>query len=163
MGSQRIRRDWATNTLSNFHKLYTNRTLFCVLCCEAPLSMELFRQEYWSGLPFPSPVDLPIPGSEPRLLRLLHCRQILYRWATGKALQHQYSNGTNWNNIQKNLLARIIIYSNMLKYIFDNDTFYWIGNKAASPGISERQLKNKNSCNCLLYLAQKNISYSYGL
>ena len=30
-----------------------------------PLSMRLLRQEYWSGLPFPSPGDLPDPGSEP--------------------------------------------------------------------------------------------------
>ena len=29
-------------------------------------SMELFRQEYWNGLPFPSPQDLPNPGMEPR-------------------------------------------------------------------------------------------------
>ena len=28
--------------------------------------MEFSRQEYWSGLPFPSPVDLPDPGIEPR-------------------------------------------------------------------------------------------------
>ena len=28
--------------------------------------MEFSRQEYWSGLPFPSPGDLPDPGSEPR-------------------------------------------------------------------------------------------------
>ena len=28
--------------------------------------MEFSRQEYWSGLPFPSPVDLPNPGIEPR-------------------------------------------------------------------------------------------------
>ena len=27
--------------------------------------MELFRQEYWSGLPFPSPGDLPDPGIQP--------------------------------------------------------------------------------------------------
>ena len=27
--------------------------------------MEFSRQEYWSGLPFPSPGDLPNPGSEP--------------------------------------------------------------------------------------------------
>ena len=33
--------------------------------CLAPLSMEFSRQEYWSGLPFPSPVDLPYPGTEP--------------------------------------------------------------------------------------------------
>ena len=32
---------------------------------QAPLSMEFSRQEYWSGLPFPSPGDLPNPGMEP--------------------------------------------------------------------------------------------------
>ena len=29
---------------------------------QAPLSMAFFRQEYWSGLPFPSPGELPDPG-----------------------------------------------------------------------------------------------------
>ena len=33
---------------------------------QAPQSMEFSRQEYWSGLPFPSPGDLPNPGIEPR-------------------------------------------------------------------------------------------------
>ena len=32
---------------------------------QAPLSTEFSRQEYWSGLPFPSPGDLPNPGIEP--------------------------------------------------------------------------------------------------
>ena len=32
---------------------------------QAPLSMEFSRQEYWSGLPFPSPGDLLHPGTEP--------------------------------------------------------------------------------------------------
>ena len=32
---------------------------------QAPLSMGFSRQEYWSGLPFPSPGDLPDPGIEP--------------------------------------------------------------------------------------------------
>ena len=32
---------------------------------QAPPSMEFSRQEYWSGLPFPSPGDLPHPGIEP--------------------------------------------------------------------------------------------------
>ena len=32
---------------------------------QAPPSMELSRQEYWSGLPFPSPGDLPNPGIKP--------------------------------------------------------------------------------------------------
>ena len=33
---------------------------------QAPLSMGFSRQEYWSGLPFPSPGDLPDPGTESR-------------------------------------------------------------------------------------------------
>ena len=31
---------------------------------QAPMSMGFSRQEYWSGLPFPSPGDLPDPGIE---------------------------------------------------------------------------------------------------
>ena len=36
------------------------------VACQAPLSMAFSREEYWSGLPFPSPGDLPNPGIEPR-------------------------------------------------------------------------------------------------
>ena len=50
------------------------------VACQAPLSMRFSRQEYWSGLPFPSPGDLPDPGIKPG-----HCRQILY------CLSHQGS------------------------------------------------------------------------
>ena len=35
------------------------------VACQAPLSMEFSRQEYWSGLPFPSPGDLPDARTEP--------------------------------------------------------------------------------------------------
>ena len=35
------------------------------VACQAPMSMEFSRQEYWSGLPFPSPGDLPDPGILP--------------------------------------------------------------------------------------------------
>ena len=35
------------------------------LAHQAPLSLEFSRQEYWSGLPFPSPEDLPDPGIKP--------------------------------------------------------------------------------------------------
>ena len=34
------------------------------VACQPPLSMGFPRQEYWSGLPFPSPGDLPAPGIE---------------------------------------------------------------------------------------------------
>ena len=56
-----------------------------------PLSMEFSRQEYWSGLPFPSPGDLPDPGTEPRsptlqadslLTKLLGT--IVYHWLSGE-------------------------------------------------------------------------------
>ena len=33
--------------------------------CQAPMSMGFSKQEYWSGLPFPPPGDLPDPGIEP--------------------------------------------------------------------------------------------------
>ena len=49
---------------------------------QVPPSMGFSKQEYWSGLPFPSP-DLPNPGIEPGLP---HCRQTLHR------LSHQYPN-----------------------------------------------------------------------
>ena len=32
------------------------------IACQAPMSMELSRQEHWSGLPFTPPMDLPNPG-----------------------------------------------------------------------------------------------------
>ena len=38
----------------------------CTVACQAPLSVGFSGQEYWSGLPFPSPGDLPNPGIEPR-------------------------------------------------------------------------------------------------
>ena len=36
---------------------------------QAPLSMGFSRPEYWSGLPFPPPEELPNPGIEPASLR----------------------------------------------------------------------------------------------
>ena len=43
------------------------------VACQAPLSMEFSRQEYWSGLPFPSPEDVPNPGIEPKSPGLQAC------------------------------------------------------------------------------------------
>ena len=52
---------------------------------QASLSMGFSRQEYQTGLPFPSLEDLPNPGIKPGLL---HCRQMLYH------LSHQGSQET---------------------------------------------------------------------
>ena len=50
---------------------------------QAPLSVGFLRQEYWSGLPCPSPGGLPDPGIEAHLLL---GRQILYHGATWEML-----------------------------------------------------------------------------
>ena len=52
---------------------------------QAPLSMGFPRQGYWSGLPFPSPGDLPDPGIEP-VSPAWQVLQILYtNWVTWEA------------------------------------------------------------------------------
>ena len=57
------------------------------IACQAPLSMGFSRQGYWSGLPFPSPGDLPHLGMEPSI-SWVSCigRRILYHCATWEAL-----------------------------------------------------------------------------
>ena len=47
------------------------------VACQAPLSMGFPRQEYWNGLPFPVPGDLPDPGISPPLSRI--GKRILYQ------------------------------------------------------------------------------------
>ena len=47
-------------------KLHLTLTAPWTVACQAPLSMGFSRQECWSGLPFPSPGDLPDPGVKPR-------------------------------------------------------------------------------------------------
>ena len=70
------------------HACVLNRFSPSQLCdsidCSLPvsLSMGFSRKEYWSGLPCPSPRDLPDPGPG-----LLHCRQILYYCTTGEAVE----------------------------------------------------------------------------
>ncbi len=53
--------------LSHFSYVHLCVTPWTV-ACQAPLSMEFSRQEYWSGLSCPSPGDLPDPGIEPTSL-----------------------------------------------------------------------------------------------
>ena len=51
--------------LSRFSHVQPSSTLWTE-ACQAPLPMGFSRQEYWSGLPFPSPRDIPNPGIKPR-------------------------------------------------------------------------------------------------
>ena len=50
---------WSRSVVSNSATPWT-------AACQAPLPMEFSRQGYWSGLPFPSPGDIPDPEIEPR-------------------------------------------------------------------------------------------------
>ena len=67
------------NTLLTMMILLSSESMLCVcvlshvllfaapwaIACQAPLSMGFLRQEYWSGLLFPTPRDLPDSGIEP--------------------------------------------------------------------------------------------------
>ena len=80
--------------------------------------MKFHKQEYWSGLPFPSPGDLPMLGTEPASL---HCRWILYHWATGKPnsptvvvvylLSHVWLFVTTWIIARQSPLSSTISWS----------------------------------------------------
>ena len=57
----------------------------------APLSVGFSRQEYWSGLPFPSPEDLPNPGIEPGSPHIVGRRFTI--WATRQVVTHTRREG----------------------------------------------------------------------
>ena len=63
------------------------------VACQAPLSLGFARQEYWSGLPFSAPGDLPDTGTEPHVpCDSCPVRWILYHCALpGNDRQLQYS------------------------------------------------------------------------
>ena len=62
----------------------------------APSSMGFSRQEYWSGLPFPSPGDLPLDRTQGLNPGLLNCRQTLYHLSHQGS--HQGKQGEMWDN-----------------------------------------------------------------
>ena len=60
--------EWAAIAFSDKYiyisYIYMTLATQWTIACQAPPSMGFSRQEYWSGLPFPSLVDLPDPGIE---------------------------------------------------------------------------------------------------
>ena len=61
-------KQWTSPRLGKKVKSLSRVQLFVtpwIIAHQAPPSMEFSRQEYWDGLPFPSPGDLPGPGIEP--------------------------------------------------------------------------------------------------
>ena len=67
MGSQGVRHDLATEQREKWsYSVVSNSATPWIVACKVPLSMGFARHKYWSELPFPSPEDLPNPGTEPR-------------------------------------------------------------------------------------------------
>ena len=64
------------NVLSHFSNVWHFATQWTI-ARQAPLSVEFFRQEYWSGLSFLLQGTVPTQGFSPCLLSLLNCRWIL--------------------------------------------------------------------------------------
>ena len=88
--------------------LVSHVQLFATPCTEdrqTPLSMGFPRQEYWSGLPCPSPGDLPNPGIEPRSSAL---QEVLYY------LSHQGS-ALGLLRIMLNLLFLLSLVAQLVK------------------------------------------------
>ena len=61
--SNRLFFPWITVMVLSCSDISDSVTL-CTVALQASLSMEFSRQEYWSGLPFPSPGDIPNSGIE---------------------------------------------------------------------------------------------------
>ena len=75
---------WSGKKVKSLGRVQLFVTLWIVAYQASP-SMGFSRQEYWSGLPFPSPGDLPDPGSSPGPP---HCRQkLLLSEPAGKSVE----------------------------------------------------------------------------
>ena len=111
-------------------RLVAQSSWLCVtpwtIASQTPLSMGFSRQEYLSGLPFPSPGDLPNLGSNPCLL---HCRWILYHWVTWEAPQkHEVLEYKRWKDIQVQLLSLYFIVGK--KELKGDNALRWHSRKA---------------------------------
>ena len=84
-------------TLSRFTPVWLCVTLWTAVC-QVPLSLEFSRQEYWSGLPCPSPGDLRTHGLN---MHLLHC---MHPALTGSASVTWEAHGT-WPKKKKIIQA----------------------------------------------------------
>ena len=79
---------------------------------KAPLSIGFPRQEYWSGLPFPSPGDIPDPGIEPQVSCI--AGRFFTDWITREACLFPYSISNFRNIFLTSKLQRFIHVSSII-------------------------------------------------
>ena len=65
MGRAKLQNWWIGHEEDESHSIMSDPATPWTIAHQAPLPMEFSRQEYWSGLPFPSPGDLLNPRIEP--------------------------------------------------------------------------------------------------
>ena len=85
---------WCWHNITCYVKLFSRVQLFATLWTvahQAPLSMEFFRQEYWSGLPCPPPGDCLDPGIQPTSPGLCIAGGFFTHWAISTCYP-----GTQW-------------------------------------------------------------------
>ena len=88
---------------------------------QAPSSMGFSRQEYWSGLPFPSPGDLPHPGIKPGSPALQ--ADTLTSEPAGKSYNYQYISRIDLHNIQ--CISRTNLSYNLLTTFPYSLAYFW--------------------------------------
>ena len=96
---------------------------------QAPLSMELSRQGYWSGLPFLFQGIFPTQGSNPGLL---HCGRFFIFWAIAQTLmdnifskkKYKYKNFSRWRIVNNSCIVFIKVFKFLLSIIHCNEI--WI-------------------------------------
>ena len=76
--------------LSHFSHIRLLATLWTI-ACQVPLSVGFSRQDYWSGLPCPTPGDLPNLGIEPRSTAALALQWIFTAEPLGKPQKKPYA------------------------------------------------------------------------
>ena len=109
------------------HWVLSDSVTWWAVACQTLLSMDFSRQKEWSGLPFPSPGNLPDPGMEPTspvfpasagrciYVYIYIYIYIFYHWAiSGKALIMEYYSAfkrkeilTAWLKLEDNSLSAI--------------------------------------------------------
>ena len=78
--------------------------------CQASLSVGFSRQEDWSGLPFPSPGDLPYPGIKPVSVSYIGSR-VLYHW---HHLDHTHPH--THTHVRACVLSRSVVSNSLQPY-----------------------------------------------
>ena len=79
--------------------------------------MEFSRQEYWGGLPCPSPRDLPNPGIEPLAPAL--AGGFLTHWATWEALLYAYTHILTYAHAHSHICLCACTHMHMVLFMYD--------------------------------------------